>query len=123
MAVAVAATDWALKLSAAAAGYQLSLHERHHPWLLIPLSAVLVGAVIAAATSRVLIIGSGMLLGGGLGNLGELLVLGHVTDFIPLGSGWLASPADLCLFAGFAVIAAGHATRVLETVTRAARAR
>jgi hypothetical protein len=64
--------------------------------------AVVIG-VIAVARTPLLAFGAGVVIGGGLGNMGELAIFGRVTDFIPLGipfRGAVWSPADLFLAAG-----------------------
>jgi lipoprotein signal peptidase len=62
---------------------------------------------VAVARTRLLALGAGVAIGGGLGNMAELAVLGRVTDFIPLGvpfRGAVWSPADLFLAAGLVLL-------------------
>ena len=69
---------------------------------------LVIGAgLVAVARTPLLAVGAGVVMGGSLGNLGEQAVLGHVTDFIPLGfpargSTW--SPADFFLIAGLVLL-------------------
>ncbi len=67
------------------------------PWHVIPVAVV---------------IGAGVVIGGGLGNMGELAIFGRVTDFIPLGipfRGAVWSPADLFLALGLVLLWIGAA--------------
>jgi lipoprotein signal peptidase len=53
-----------------------------------------------------------VVIGGGLGNMGELAILSRVTDFIPLGIPFrraVWSPADLFLAAGLVLVWIGAA--------------
>jgi lipoprotein signal peptidase len=72
--------------------------------------AVIGAGLVAVAKTRLLAIGAGVVIGGGLGNMGELVVFGRVTDFIPLGvpyPGAVWSPADFCLAAGLVLLWVG----------------
>lgn len=59
------------------------------------------------ASSRASMLGLGLTLGALLGNSGEMVAVGYVTDFIPFPPGWLCSPADLCLDAGLILLLLG----------------
>ena len=43
----------------------------------------------------------GLQIGGGIGNLADRLLLGHVVDFVDLGNWAILNLADLSIFAGF----------------------
>jgi hypothetical protein len=113
VAVTLAVVDWSLKTWA-----QIELRpdqvvlNTDRPWHVIPL-AVLIGAgLVVAARTPLLALGAGVVIGGGLGNLGELALFGRVTDFIPLGipfRGAVWSPADLFLAAGLVLLWIGAA--------------
>ena len=108
--VAVAIRDWTLKALALSTGvpHLFSLPEDR------PLSPVagFISILVAVwlthlARSRGSMVGLGLLLGAWLGNSGELIALGRVTDFIPFPPGHLSSPADFCLDAGLVLLAVG----------------
>ncbi len=111
VALLVAGIDWVLKawaLAALPAG-QIVLNE-HRPWHLVVVSAVIAVGLIAVARTRLLALGAGIVIGGGLGNMGELAGFGHVTDFVPLGvpfRGAVWSPADFFLAGGLVLLWAG----------------
>jgi lipoprotein signal peptidase len=72
--------------------------------------AVIGAGLVAVARTRLLAHGAGVAIGGGLGNMAELVVFGRVTDFIPLGipfRGAVWSPADCFLAIGLLVLWAG----------------
>jgi lipoprotein signal peptidase len=111
VALAVAAVDWALKAWALAAlrPDQLVFHV-DRSWHFVAVCAVIAIGLIAVARTRLLALGAGVVIGGGLGNMGELAVFGRVTDFVPLnipfrGAVW--SPADFFLAAGLVVLWVG----------------
>jgi lipoprotein signal peptidase len=108
VALAVVAVDWALKAWALAAVPVVFNTDR--PWEAVLLCAVLGAGLVAAARTPLLALGAGVIIGGGLGNLAELLLFGRVTDFVPLGIPWegaVWSPADFCLAAGLVLLWAG----------------
>ena len=51
-------------------------------------------------------IGFGLVLGGGIGNLADRLRLGYVTDFIDRSSRGAFNVADVAILLGYAVLAA-----------------
>src|SRR3954451_18883988 len=111
VAVMLAVVDWSLKTVAVAElrPDQVVLNT-DRPWHLIPVAAVLGAGLIAAARTPLLAFGAGVLIGGGLGNMGELAVFGRVTDFIPLGipfRGAVWSPGDFFLAAGLVLLWVG----------------
>jgi lipoprotein signal peptidase len=122
VACVLADVDWALKAWALSGlrPDQIVLNT-DRPWHVIPTCVVLGIGLVAIARTRLLAIGAGGAIGGGLGNLGELLVFGRVTDFVPLGfpfRGAVWSPADFFLAAGLVLLWAGAAqyprTRALQ---------
>ena len=122
VAVMLAVIDWSLKTWALAdlRPDQVVLNT-DRPWHLLPAAVLLGAGLVAVARTRLLAIGAGIAIGGGLGNLGEYLVFGRVTDFVPLGvpfKGAVWSPADFFLAAGLVVLWAGAAqyprTRALQ---------
>ncbi len=105
--LAVAVTDWSLKAGVVATGSRFSFHElRDKPFseISVLIALVGVGMLLSAPRSRANDAATGLILGAALGNLGELLAFGRVTNFIPFPPGWLASPADLCGYAGLAIL-------------------
>jgi hypothetical protein len=106
--VGVAAVDWALKAWALVTLRPDQLvFNADRPWHLILASGLLAVGLIAVARTRLLALGAGVVIGGGLGNMAELAVLGRVTDFVPLGvpyRGAVWSPADFFLAAGLVVL-------------------
>ena len=54
-------------------------------WHDVVVCAVIGAGLVAVARTRLLALGAGVVIGGGLGNMAELAVFGRVTDFIPLG--------------------------------------
>lgn len=80
------------------------------PWYLIPVCVAIGAALIPLARTPLLALGAGVIIGGGLGNLGELAVFGRVTDFVPLGvpfRGAVWSPADFFLAGGLVLLWVG----------------
>lgn len=85
--------------------------------VLVVVTLVVIGIMLSAArelASNGLMsrIGLGLVLGGALGNLVDRLLLGHVTDFIDLGSPWqllatfpIFNIADSCLTVGAILLA------------------
>jgi lipoprotein signal peptidase len=113
IAVMLAVIDWSLKTWATSAlrPDQVVLHT-DRPWHLVPVAVLLSAGLVAAARTQLLAVGAGIVIGGGLGNFGEYVVFGHVTDFVPLGfpfHGATWSPADFFLAAGLVVLWAGAA--------------
>jgi lipoprotein signal peptidase len=105
VALAVLAVDWALKAWALAA--VPVVFNTDHPWWAVLICGVLAVGLVAAARTPLLAFGAGVTIGGGLGNLAELVVFGRVTDFVPLGVPWRGavwSPADFCLAAGLVLL-------------------
>ena len=122
IAVTLAVIDWSLKTWALIdlRPDQVVLNT-DRPWHLLPVAVLLGAGLVAVARTQLLAIGAGIAIGGGLGNLGEYLVFGRVTDFVPLGfpfKGAVWSPADFFLAAGLVVLWAGAAqyprTRALQ---------
>src|SRR3954466_11836462 len=113
VALAVAVVDWSLKAWAVAAlRPDQIVFNADRPWHLVVVCAVIGAGLIAAARTPLLAFGAGVVIGGGLGNMGELAIFGRVTDFIPLGvpfRGAVWSPADLFLAAGLLLLWAGAA--------------
>jgi lipoprotein signal peptidase len=108
VAVMVAVLDWSLKTWALIdlRPDQIVLND-DRPWHVIPVCVVMAAGLFAVARTQLLAVGAGVVIGGGLGNLGELAVFGRVTDFIPLGvpfRGAMWSPADFVLVAGLVVL-------------------
>lgn len=106
--VGAAVADWVLKAGAVAVGLHTVHHTRELPWAVVVLilSVNFVWFIFYASTP-LLRLGIGLWFGGALGNLGELAALGHVTNFIPFPARYVASPADLCIAAGYAIFAIG----------------
>jgi lipoprotein signal peptidase len=105
VAFCVLAVDWALK--AWALGAVPVVFNTHHPWWAVLISGVLAIGLIGAARTPLLAFGAGVTIGGGLGNLAELVIFGRVTDFVPLGVPWRGavwSPADFCLAVGLVLL-------------------
>jgi Signal peptidase (SPase) II len=108
VALTVLAVDWALK--AWALGAVPVVFNTEHPWWAVLVTGVLAIGLIAAARTPLLAFGAGVTIGGGLGNLAELVIFGRVTDFVPLGVPWRGavwSPADFCLAAGLVLLWVG----------------
>jgi lipoprotein signal peptidase len=113
VAVMLAVIDWSLKTWALAElrPDQIVLNS-DRPWHLILVSVVAGAGLVAVARTPLLALGAGVVIGGGLGNMGELAVFGRVTDFVPLGfpfHGAVWSPADFFLAAGLVLMWAGAA--------------
>jgi lipoprotein signal peptidase len=111
VALIVAALDWGLKAWALVAlrPDQVAFNV-DRAWYLVPVCAVLGAGLVAVARTRLLALGAGIVIGGGLGNMAELAVFGRVTDFIAVGlpfHGAVWSPADCFLVVGLAVLWAG----------------
>ena len=113
VAIAIAVVDWSLKVWA-----QIDLPPEDivlntdRQWQAIPVCIVLGIGLIAVSRTPLLAFGAGVVTGAALGNLGEQAVLGHVTDFIPVGfpaEGSTWSPADFFLIAGLLLLWAGAA--------------
>ena len=64
------------------------------------------------------VIGFGLLLGGGLGNLVDRLRLGYVTDFVDRGAGGAFNVADLAVTLGLVALLVGHLWRARSAETR-----
>jgi hypothetical protein len=106
----VVVADWLLMGMAHALDLRMAFHERDaswYPWYLAIVAVVVVAGLVACAGPRVskpLRLAVGLTLGGALGNMSELAAFGHVTDFIPFPPSWLASAADVCMFAAAAIV-------------------
>jgi signal peptidase II len=83
--------------------------------LLLPLAMILVSLVLywrfKRSESMLLDVGTGLFVGGSLGNLVDRIAQGHVTDFIEvISSGGYVSTvfnvADLCIIAGIVILEA-----------------
>jgi lipoprotein signal peptidase len=111
VALLVAGVDWALKAWALTAlRPDQVVFNVNRPWHLVVVSAVIAVGLIAVARTRLLALGAGIVIGGGLGNMAELAVLGRVTDFVPLGvpfRGAVWSPADFFLAGGLVLLWVG----------------
>jgi hypothetical protein len=111
IALAAAAVDWGLKAWALGALRPDQLvFNTEAPWHDVALSVVLAVGLVAVAVTPLLTLAAGLIVGGGLGNMGELHVLGRVTDFVPLGvpyHGSVWSPADFMLVAGLVLLWVG----------------
>jgi lipoprotein signal peptidase len=122
VAVALAVIDWSLKTWAVSElRPDRIVLNTDRPWHLVPAAVVLGAGLVAVARTQLLAVGAGIVIGGGLGNLGEYALFGRVTDFVPLGvpfKGAVWSPADFFLAAGLVVLWAGAAqyprTRALQ---------
>ena len=101
MALAVAGIDWGLKTWALAAlRSDQIVFNVDRTWHYVLVCAVIGAGLVVVARTRLLALGAGVVIGGGLGNMAELAVFGRVTDFIPLGvpfRGAVWSPADFFL--------------------------
>jgi lipoprotein signal peptidase len=120
VALAVAAVDWGLKAWALEAlrPDQIAFNV-DRPWYVVLVCGVIGSGLMAVARTRLLALGAGVVIGGGLGNLAELAVFGRVTDFIPLGvpfRGAVWSPADFFLGGGLVVLWIG-AVRARRTLS------
>jgi hypothetical protein len=112
--IAVAAADWALKAGAVVIGLHIALHARDTPWTLIVLVlGVNFVWLVAYAPTPLLRLALGLWFGGAFGNFGELAAHGHVTNFIPIPAGYVASPGDVCILAGFAIFTCGRWKRAV----------
>ena len=111
VALLLAAVDWGLKAWALEALRPDQLvFNTARPWHVVLVSGVIAVGLIAVARTRLLALGAGVVLGGGLGNMAELAVFGRVTDFIPLGvpfRGAVWSPADFFLAVGLVLLWCG----------------
>ena len=111
VALAVAAIDWGLKAWALEAlRPDQIVFNVDRTWHYVVVCAVIGAGLVAVARTRLLALGAGVVIGGGLGNMAELAVFGRVTDFIPLGvpfRGAVWSPADFFLAVGLVVLWAG----------------
>ena len=120
VALAVAAVDWGLKawaLEALRPGQIVFNVDR--PSYLAAVCGVIGAGLVVVARTRLLALGAGVVIGGGLGNMAELAVFGRVTDFIPLGvpfRGAVWSPADFFLGVGLVVLWTG-AVRARPTLS------
>jgi lipoprotein signal peptidase len=107
VAVMLAVVDWSLKTWALADLHDHVVLNTDRPWHVIPVSVLIGAGLVAAARTPLLAFGAGVVIGGGLGNMGELAIFGRVTDFIPLGipfRGAVWSPGDLFLAAGLVLL-------------------
>ena len=108
VALVVAAVDWVLKAYALEVlrPDQVLFNPADRPFHIAVACGLVGGGLMAVARSRLMALGAGLIVGGGLGNLAELAVFGRVTDFIPLGfpSGSMWSPADLFLLCGMVLL-------------------
>ena len=89
------------------------------PWEAIVICGGLALGLIAAARTPLLAVGAGVTIGGGLGNLVELVIFGRVTDFVPLGVPWRGavwSPADFCLAVGLVLLWIGAVAGARNTL-------
>jgi lipoprotein signal peptidase len=111
VALAVAGIDWGLKVWAVEAlRPDQIVFNVDRSWHFVLVCAVIGAGLVAVARTRLLALGAGVVIGGGLGNMAELAVFGRVTDFIPLGvpfRGAVWSPADFFLAVGLVVLWAG----------------
>jgi len=113
VAVTLAVLDWSLKTWATIELRPDQLvFNTDRPWHMVPVSVVFAIGLIAVARTPLLALGAGVVIGGGLGNMGELALFGRVTDFIPLGvpfRGAVWSPGDFFLVLGLVLLWAGAA--------------
>lgn len=72
----------------------------------VALAALVVYVVRRRRQSLLSVVGFGLLLGGGLGNLVDRLRLGYVTDFIDRGGDGAFNVADVCVTLGLITILA-----------------
>jgi hypothetical protein len=111
VALVVAGIDWGLKVWALEVlRPDQIVFNVDRPWHLVLVCAVIGAGLVAVARTRLLALGAGVVIGGGLGNMAELVVFGRVTDFIPLGvpyAGAVWSPADFFLAGGLVVLWVG----------------
>jgi len=111
VALLVAGIDWGLKAWALEAlRPDQIVFNVSRPWHAVLVCAVIGTGLLAVARTRLLALGAGIVIGGGLGNMAELAVFGRVTDFVPLGipyGGAVWSPADFFLAFGLVVLWAG----------------
>ena len=131
MIAAVVALDWALKFAMHRTGHDpIVLHAAEFgtlPQLGLALVIVLSAhtTMHADTMNRIFIVGWSVAVGGAIGNFGELIALGRVTDFIHLpilqADDWYASPADLAVWGGSAVLALGCLLLVGQIVKQALR--
>ena len=112
-AVIVAVIDWSLKTWALIdLRPDQIVFNTDRSQNVIPICVIIGAGLVVVARTPLLAIGAGVVVGGALGNLGELAVFGRVTDFIPMpvpqrGAVW--SPADFFLIIGLALLWAGGA--------------
>jgi lipoprotein signal peptidase len=108
LALPLAAADWAIKAWwNAASPEQITFHVKAIPLWLILTTAAAACAGIGLAWARLMLLGCGVLFGGTLGNAGEAILRGGVTDFIPLGVPYAASvwsPGDVLIVGGGALM-------------------
>jgi lipoprotein signal peptidase len=74
-------------------------------WAIVAIALCLVG--LGVTRSRLVAAGSGLLLGGLLGNDGQVLLQGYATDWISVGS-WFTNIADVAGGAGFLCCCIGY---------------
>jgi lipoprotein signal peptidase len=120
----IVALDWVTKALAHAVGYQpLVLHHADvgtPPQLLLALVMILSAhtTLRSAEMNPAFLTGWAIGVGGALGNFGELAAFGHVTNFIHLpilqADTWYASPADLAIWGGSALLALGCLVMVAQ---------
>ncbi len=111
VALVVAGVDWGLKLWAVEAlRPDQIVFNLDRPWHLVLVCAVIGAGLVAVARTPLLAFGAGVVIGGGVGNMGELALFGRVTDFIPLGVPFrdaVWSPADFFLAIGLVLLWCG----------------
>jgi hypothetical protein len=108
LALPLAAADWAIKAWwSSSSPEQITFHVKGIPIWLILTTVVAAWAGIGLAWTKLMLLGCGVLFGGTLGNAGEAILRGGVTDFIPLGVPYAASvwsPGDVMIVGGGAVM-------------------
>jgi hypothetical protein len=108
LALPLAGADWAIKAWwSSASPEQITIHVKDIPVWLILTTMAAAWAGIGLAWTRLMLLGCGVLFGGTLGNAGEAILRGGVTDFIPLGVPYAASvwsPGDVMIVGGGAVM-------------------
>lgn len=108
IALPLALVDWTIKASwSAASPEQITFHVKELSFWLMLSTVFAAWAGIGLAWTKLMAVGCGILFGGTLGNAGEAILRGGVTDFIPLGfpfadSVW--SPGDVLIVGGGALM-------------------
>jgi hypothetical protein len=110
---AAAATSFLVDVATKAVPHtEVVNNHSHTPGLMLLLVAIFLCA-LGLWHSRTLAVGAGFMLGGLLGNGGQLVLFGYASDWIPVG-GWLTNVADISGAVGLICCLIGYALSVLR---------